>query len=262
VTASGLPLGATFIDNGDSTGTLRWLPAADQVGRYSVTFVANDGQGTDQATSRILAVVANDTFENATAISALPFTDDIPNLVATEELDDPPCVIGETVWYAFAASEARDLDVSNAGSDQNTYLGVYTGGRGALVEVACGFVSTQFHAEAGATYYVVLGSSEGGRLAFSASAATCDDGNACTTDSGTPATGCIHMSANLDATDYSAARVDGRDLTVLANAWNSCPGDLKYDAAANLDQVATAPGSCIDQSDFHLFMNAFGLSCP
>ena len=51
-------------------------------------------------------------------------------------------------------------------------------------------------------------------------------------------------------------------LTVLADAWNSCPGQPLYDAAANLDQVATLPGACVGDEDFHLFMDAFGRSCP
>ena len=48
--------------------------------------------------------------------------------------------------------------------------------------------------------------------------------------------------------------VDGRDLAVLAGAWNSCPGNPRYAAAANLDR----DGICIDLGDFHLFMDAFG----
>jgi hypothetical protein len=63
----------------------------------------------------------------------------------------------------------------------------------------------------------------------------------------------------METTSFSADRVDGRDLTVLADAWNSCPADvLRYNPAANLDQV---PGTCIDDTDFHLFMSSFGSSC-
>ena len=51
--------------------------------------------------------------------------------------------------------------------------------------------------------------------------------------------------------------VDGRDLTVLANAWNSCIGGARYNAAADLNHR----GSCIDAEDFHHFMAAFGQNC-
>jgi N-acetylneuraminic acid mutarotase len=91
--------------------------------------------------------------------------------------------------------------------------------------------------------------------------ASCTDANACTANSCDPASGCVYPSANLDVTGFSTARVDGRDLIVLADAWNSCPTDpapSRYDAAANLDP--TTP--CIEDTDFHLFMTTFGQVCP
>jgi hypothetical protein len=90
----------------------------------------------------------------------------------------------------------------------------------------------------------------------------CDDGNACTAESCNAALGCVNTPVNLDATDFSSARIDGRDLVVVADAWNSCPDEARYDATANLDGVSTLPGACIDMTDFHLFMMAFGQSCP
>jgi hypothetical protein len=89
--------------------------------------------------------------------------------------------------------------------------------------------------------------------------AACSDDNVCTADACDPAIGCltIHKNVNLDATGFSSNRVDGRDLVVLAHAWNSCPGDPNYTDAANLDQA-----DCVDLLDFHLFMDAFGRSCP
>ena len=87
----------------------------------------------------------------------------------------------------------------------------------------------------------------------------CTDGLACTTDICNGAAGCLatHASANFDTTTFSANRVDGKDLVVLAAAWNSCPGDPLYNAAANLDLAG-----CIDMTDFHLFMTTFGQDCP
>ena len=89
--------------------------------------------------------------------------------------------------------------------------------------------------------------------------ALCTDGLACTADVCNGAAGCFatHASANFDTTTFSANRVDGKDLVVLAVAWNSCPGDTLYNAAANLDQAG-----CIDLTDFHLFMTTFGQDCP
>jgi hypothetical protein len=91
--------------------------------------------------------------------------------------------------------------------------------------------------------------------------APCGDANACTADTCTVSSGCVHPSANVDATGFSTARVDGRDLVVLADAWNSCPADpvpSRYNDAADLDP--TDP--CIEAADFHNFMTAFGRNCP
>jgi hypothetical protein len=89
------------------------------------------------------------------------------------------------------------------------------------------------------------------------------DGDVCTADVCNAATGCATSETNLDTGGFSASRVDGRDLVVLADAWNSCPVDVtRYNPAANLDQDAASPGNCIDGTDFHLFMDSFGMSCP
>ena len=70
---------------------------------------------------------------------------------------------------------------------------------------------------------------------------------------------------NLDDTPgFSQARIDGLDLVVLADAWNSCLGDDtgRYSLAADLDPAPTPLGACINGNDFHHFMNAFGRTCP
>jgi len=89
-------------------------------------------------------------------------------------------------------------------------------------------------------------------------AIACHDSDVCTADSCDPAVQCVSMTADLDGSGFSAGRVDGRDLAVLAKAWNTCPGDPLYAKAANLDRQNV----CIGPSDFHLFMNAFGHTCP
>jgi hypothetical protein len=52
-----LPTGATFVDNGDGTGSFNWTPDFTQSGGYSVTFYANDGLATD---SEVVSVTVND----------------------------------------------------------------------------------------------------------------------------------------------------------------------------------------------------------
>lgn len=43
LSASPLPVGAAFVDNGDGTATLNWTPAVGQAGAYTITFTATDG---------------------------------------------------------------------------------------------------------------------------------------------------------------------------------------------------------------------------
>jgi hypothetical protein len=90
-----------------------------------------------------------------------------------------------------------------------------------------------------------------------ASPLTCTAPDVCGTAACDPEAGCVTATSNLDTTGFSAERVDGRDVAVLANAWNSCLGDPRYNPAADLDIAL----HCIDSSDFHQFMGAFGRSC-
>jgi len=88
-------------------------------------------------------------------------------------------------------------------------------------------------------------------------AVVCHDADACTADVCDPAIRCVTTTANFDRAGFSAGRVDGRDLTVLAGAWNACIGSPRYNAAVDLDH----DGTCIDDTDFHFFMSAFGRDC-
>ncbi len=83
-------------------------------------------------------------------------------------------------------------------------------------------------------------------------------GDVCVPETCDPASGCVGTTANLDTLTYSANRVDGRDLAIFARAWMSCPGDARYRIEANLDRQSP----CVDDTDFHLFMGAFGRACP
>ena len=76
--------------------------------------------------------------------------------------------------------------------------------------------------------------------------------------------------ANLNVDGFSATRVDGLDLVVLADAWGSCPEDERYNENVNFDLIppeeSALPddelhGSCIGPTDFHLFMISFARTC-
>jgi hypothetical protein len=120
-----------------------------------------------------LPPVANDDFDAATVITSTPYSDTIDASGATPAADDPVDCYGThgSVWYAFTPSASGTVDVSTAGSDYDTALGVYEGSRGSLAQVACENDSdpmltshVSFQATAGSTYYVLVVSAGGGAL--------------------------------------------------------------------------------------------------
>jgi hypothetical protein len=120
---------------------------------------------------------ANDDFDNAVVIAALPFGDTTDTTEATTAPDDPFCAgNGRTVWYTFTPSADIDVVADTFGSDYDTTLSAYTGTRGALHQVACNDDSQSlqsrilFHANAGVTQFLMVGSFDdtpGGTLTLS-----------------------------------------------------------------------------------------------
>jgi hypothetical protein len=112
-----------------------------------------------------LAQPANDDFDTPTVIGGLPFADSISTADATTAADDPSCNgNAHSVWYAFTPTRDLPVKADTAGSDYATTLGVYTGSRGALSEVACASSPAQvtFDASANTTYFFMVASASGG----------------------------------------------------------------------------------------------------
>jgi hypothetical protein len=115
--------------------------------------------------SAALAQPANDDFDSATVIGALPFSDSISTADATTAADDPSCTSNEhSVWYAFTPTQNVTIRADASSSDFNPSLGVYTGSRGALTEAACASFPAQvtFNASANTTYFFMVASAFGG----------------------------------------------------------------------------------------------------
>src|SRR3954454_22389739 len=114
----------------------------------------------------------NDDFDRATVVSSLPFSDSESTLEATRALDDPTPSCGgshgATVWYAYTPTTDVLVEANTFGSDYDTPLSVWTGGRGSLQEVTCNDDASgvqsrvSFTATAGQTYYVMAASYSGG----------------------------------------------------------------------------------------------------
>lgn len=125
---------------------------------------------------------ANDDFDDAVVIGALPFSDTVPatNIrYSTSAADDPDCYgAGRTVWYSLATTSTVGIEASTSGSTYDTIVCVYRGVRGGLTQVAANdnassepFISTsrvRFVADAGVTYHIMVGSRGccGGDLSF------------------------------------------------------------------------------------------------
>jgi hypothetical protein len=61
LTASSLPAGATFVDQGDGTAIFDWTPAIGQKGVYEVLFTASDGELTTSQRATLTIYAVNDT---------------------------------------------------------------------------------------------------------------------------------------------------------------------------------------------------------
>jgi hypothetical protein len=170
LSATGVPAGATFIDNGNNTGTFNWTPTSAQSGNFFVTFQGDNLSGdTGVAVTHITVIPPpppNDDFNNATVIPSMPFTvsQDVTN--ATTAPDDPFCVgRTQTVWFSFTPTVNMRLEANTFGSNYDTTLSVYTGTRGSLTQLACNDDSNstvqsrvRFDAVAGTTYFFMVSS--------------------------------------------------------------------------------------------------------
>jgi hypothetical protein len=123
--------------------------------------------------SPAVAQPANDDFDNATVVGALPFTDTIGTADATTAGDDPFCNGNEhSVWYAFTPTANTTIRADTVGSNYDTTLSVYTGTRGALSQIACASFPAQvtLGVSANTTYYFMVASAccggPGGTLVF------------------------------------------------------------------------------------------------
>lgn len=168
LSATNLPAGATFVDNGDNTGTFNWTPTV--AGSFTVTFTADNQAGDVVSTATTISVIQppppNDDFNNATVAPSIPFTmaENITN--ATVAPDDPFCITrNQTVWFAFTPTVNARLEANTFGSNYDSTLSVYTGTRGALRSLGCNDDSNgtlqsrvRFDAVAGTTYYFEVSS--------------------------------------------------------------------------------------------------------
>ena len=102
---------------------------------------------------------SNDDFDHPTTVTAFPFDDVLDVQDATAAEDDPTSCSssrGASVWYAVTVPERSRISFDTSGSTYQPFLSVFTGSRGSLVAVTCGFSPGSFRALPGETYHVMV----------------------------------------------------------------------------------------------------------
>src|SRR5262249_405532 len=120
LSATNLPSGANFRDNGDNTGTFTWTPEAAQAGTYSVPFHAANTLGDGETAITLVKLSPpNDAFPEAPPIPALPYTNNVVTTAATTASDDPFAGLSRsrTVWYSLVLDQPARIVADCAGSD-------------------------------------------------------------------------------------------------------------------------------------------------
>ena len=155
--------------NGSSTGCPRFT--SDLGGTTARTV----SEGTDvwAAAPCSSSTLTNDDFDAAKIVGALPWGDEVNTATATQASDDPTtsgtsCGASKhsaSAWYKFTPATSQNYRVSAVGSGYDTIVGVWTGTRGSLTQVACnhdnannagGESELDFGGTAGTTYYIEL----------------------------------------------------------------------------------------------------------
>jgi hypothetical protein len=124
------------------------------------------GLGTYLLSTNEVPPPPNDNFASATSVPSLPFDHTVDTFAATMEAGEPASSCAwngpvNTVWYTFTPVETGKYSASLPFTSFIPALAVYTGHSLAdLSEVGCTnyWQSLIFHAEAGTTYYIQLGS--------------------------------------------------------------------------------------------------------
>ena len=116
MTAVNLPVNATFVNNGNGTGTFSFSPDTLQAGVFSVTFIASDGALADSETVVITVVDINDQPPVLAAIGAKSVTEGL-TLNFNDSATDP----NGTIPTMTAANVPTNATFVNNGNGTGTF---------------------------------------------------------------------------------------------------------------------------------------------
>ena len=134
------------------------------------------------ATPALAAPPANDTFDNAIAITSIPFSASLDTREATTDAIDEEAnadcgapATAASVWYTYTPTAAGALVLDMHGSSYSGGFLVVTGSPGNFVLENCGPQAIALLTEAGVTYHIMVlddeDSANGGDLTFTITAA-------------------------------------------------------------------------------------------
>lgn len=245
-------------DDSSGTGSTSFIRTALQAGVTYTIMAAGDGSLSGDLRFSLIDVSANvapnDDFNNATAITALPFSVDQSNRDYVPAADDPAssCSFygGNTgsMWFRYTATQRQLLDLSLYGSNFDVVLSVWTGTRGNLTEAGCNNGSgntAQVFLETvpGTTYHIMIGghNNASGDVRFRASDATGLIAPNATINSAT-------VINDLTFSDYANTRYSFADATDPAASCSFYGGNAnsvwyEYTPAADTDVFMSTNGS-------------------
>lgn len=135
-------------------------PATAGVTYYIMVSSAFGGGGTLSFQLTVALPPANDDFDHATVISAVPYTETIDTTGATSAPDDPLGCGGtaNSVWYAITPTVDETVFLSVSGGSNIPDVSAYSGAEGSLNQVACGNEGepASWAATAGVTYHIMV----------------------------------------------------------------------------------------------------------
>ncbi|GAB2983554.1 PKD domain-containing protein [Saccharothrix stipae] len=211
----------------------------------------------------------NDDFDQATAITTLPFTTTQTADEATQASDDPSsCNSSRSVWFTYTATTSGSITATTAGSGYDTVLSAFTGTRGALTPLGCNDDASGGHHSrldlavvAGTQYHFMaaaFSSGSAGPLTFSVTAfappghdafanaepvtalphTSSPDLATATVEPGEPNSGCGSVTRSLW---YAVTLPETTPVTLTSSTYNTRFAVYTGSALANLTEVGCSP---------------------
>ena len=125
LSATNLPPGATFLDNGNSTGTFSWTNTLSYPGEYLVWFEGEDGDGEREiGLTSIRIAPVNDNLSAATGLGSTAGTT-ASGTTAGASVEPGETSFYRTVWFKFTSGASERTVVETDGATLDTVLTVY-----------------------------------------------------------------------------------------------------------------------------------------